>query len=366
MKYINRSQTGNLSEVPFALFLLFILMAFPLFDLLGLATGTGVACLVAHQAASRAATHQRYDTALLAMNTEATGLLASGFANFARMAPVSGYNGSGADLYVVATNYRSGGTQSFGPNQPVQGAIDPSTWLYECNVRVKYQIGPLISLAGTPFIGNVPGLGKPAVVSFEANRAAEYPMGLNKIGDLANSSNSQPITNVAIPWDAALNPAGSSWNFPDIYQLCRAQGLNPVDDDVIVVSARNSSWTKTHFNSITRLFLDVRKDGSWSVGGTGGQVVSPDGYNGANGYPARIGAYGLPVGALIGKFGTNGAPFLLGASQMGMPGGNGTFYLAMNAGSGPINLPTDPLDTATADVYSQSSGAQIIRLIAAR
>ncbi len=362
VKFIKRSQNGNLSELPIALFVLFILLAFPLLNLLGLATGASIACLVAHQAAARASTHQRYDTALQAMNTEATSLLGSGFASFARMTPVNGYLGSGADLYVLATDYRGGGTQSYGPNQPVQSAIDPSTYLYECNVRVKYQIGPTISMAGAPFIGDVPGLGKPAVITFEANRAAEYPVGLNKVGDQANNNApGQPIAALSIPWDAAMNPAGSSWNYPTLYQIAESQGLNCVDDDVIVVPANNPVWTKTHFNSMGRIYLDVRSDGSWSEGGNGGAVVSP------NGYPAK--GNQLPEGALIGKIGSNGKPFYLGASQMGyVPpnGGNGTFYMAMNAGTGPINAATDSIDAATANTYTQSKGAQFVRVISAR
>ncbi len=365
MKYIKRSQSGNLSELPIALFVLFILMAFPLLNLLGLVTGTGIACLIAHQAASRASTYQRYDGALSAMSTEANNLLTTGFASFAHMTPVGGYAGSGADLYVLATNYRGGGSKSFGPNQPVQAVIDPSTWLYECNVRVKYQIGPVISMSGTPFIGDIPGLGKPAIITFEDNRAAEYPMGLNKVGDLANNANptGQPIAALPIPWDAAMNPAGSSWNYPTLYQIAESQGLRSVDDDVIVVPANSSEWTKTHFNTIGKIYLDVRSDGAWSVGGNGGQVISP------NGYTTRPGGNQLPVGALIGKIGANGAPFLLGASEMGLVppnGGNGTFYMAMNAGQGPRNLATDPIDQNTADTYSQSTGAQIVRVISAR
>ncbi len=364
-KNSKRSTTGNMSELPLALLMLFILMMFPLIDLVGLATGASIGFLIAHQAASRAASHQRYDSALTAMSTEANNFLTTGFANFAHMEPVGGYDGSGADLYILATNYRSGGIKAFGPNQPVPEAIDPSTCLYEFNVRVKYKIGPVISMANAPFISEIPGLGKPATLTFEDNRAAEYPIGLNKIGDVANGSTNQGpnVASLNIPWDAALNPAGSSWNNPSIYQTAEGQGLKCVDDDVIVVPANSSQWTKTHFRTIGKIFLDVRSDGSWSVGGKNGQVVSADGY------AAQLGGNNLPIGALIGKIGANGQPFYLGTSKMGFVppnGGNDTFYMAMNAGAGPTNTATDSLDPATADTYAKSTGAQIVRVISAR
>jgi len=363
--HLTRNQSGNMSELPIALFMLLILLAFPFINLIGLATGASVAYLIAHQAATRAASHQRYDRALKEMGNEANNLLNTGFAAFAHLKPVGGFADSGADLYILATNYRSGGIKTFGPNQPVSEVIDPSTFLYECNVRVKYEVGPVISMAGAPFINEIPALGRPATLTFEDSRAAEYPVGLSKTGDLANSSTGQgqPVAASTIPWDAALTPAGSSWNNPDIYQIAEAQGLQCEDDDVVVVAADSPVWTKTHFKSMGKIFLDVRSDGSWSVGGNNGAIVD------AGGYSSSSGGNGLPVGALIGKIGETGQPFFLGAVQKGLSppnGGNGTFYVAMNAGQGPANSSSDPIDPDTADVYAKSSGAQIVRIISAR
>lgn len=360
-----RNKKGSLNEVPFALLLLIILMAFPLIDLLGLATGAAISCLIAHQAATRAASHQRFDGALSAMQGEATNLLTTGFANFARMTPVNGYSGTGADLWILVTNYRTSGTTSYGPNKPVQNAIDPSTCLYECNVRTKYQVGPTISMAGTPLLGSIPGLGKPVTIAFEASRAAEYPMGLNKIADLANQNSPKgpPLASLSIPWDAAMNPAGSSWNFPDLYQAIFSAGLNPVDDDVVVVAANNPVWTPTKMTSVSKLYLDIRSDGAWSIGNLpNGQPneINPDG-------SAKLAANGLPIGALIGKIG-NGAPFVLGKQDLDMSppgGGNGILYLAMNAGDGPSDS-LSQVDKATAAVYATGQGAQFVRIVSAK
>lgn len=361
-----RSEKGSLNEVPFALLLLIILMAFPLIDLLGVVTGAAISCLIAHQAATRAASHQRYDGALSAMQGEANNLLQTGFANFARMTPVNGFSGTGADLYILVTNYRNSGTQSYGPNTPVQNAIDPSTCLYECNVRTKYEVGPTISMAGTPILGSIPGLGKPVTISFEASRAAEYPMGLNKIADLANQNSPKgpPLTSLSIPWDAAMNPAGSSWNFPGLYQAIFSNGLTPIDDDVLVVAANNPLWTPTRMSSLTKLYLDLRSDGSWSVGtlpGGGPNILSPDGVG------APMAGNGLPQGALIGKIG-NGTPFLVGKSELGLSppgGGSGILSLAMNAGNGPSDS-MDQVDKGTADIYASSKGAQFVRIVSAK
>jgi hypothetical protein len=327
-----------MNEFPFALFLLFLVIAFPLIDLLGLASGAATAVLVAHQAAARAASHQRYDTALSAMTTEAQNLLGSGFAAFAKMKPVGGNKQSGADLYVVATNYRSAGINVYGPNKPVTTNIDPSTCLYECNVKTNYEIGPTISMAGIPYIGTVPGLGRPAQIKIEASRAAEYPMGLNQVGDVSSSTDGGGITigTISIPWDSANNPAGSSWNFVQLYDIVLTYGLQPFNDDVVTVQANNQAWTPTVLSDSggTALFLDTRPDGWVTCDGQPTQYT-------ASGNPNRILSNGLPLGALIGKCGTNGKPFLVGNSLFDQTG-TGLLYLAVNDGNGPVNPPAPP------------------------
>src|ERR1700722_3025111 len=71
---------ATLSEYPVALFILLLLFVVPLIDLVGLVTGSCIACLIAHQSATRASDHQRYDTSLSTMQQEASNLLQTGFA----------------------------------------------------------------------------------------------------------------------------------------------------------------------------------------------------------------------------------------------------------------------------------------------
>jgi len=355
-----RDKRGNLSEYPVALMVLLLIIVVPLIDLLGVVTGSCVACLIAHQASSRAADHQLYTTALSTMQTEATNLLSTGFAAFARMRPVGGYQGSGADLYILESNYRSGGTKSYGPNLPVETTIDPSTCLYECNVQAQYQVGPTVSLASMPFIGDVPGLGKPALIRFAASRAAEYPMGLNKTSDVATTIGAKTVGPCNIPWDAAFNPAGSSWNFPNIYQMIKARGFGIIDDDVIVVPANKFQWTATvlQLNPGVKLSWDIRSDGSWTLDGV---PVSAAGEK-------QLGSNGTPLGGLIAKIG-NGRPFLLGPGGLCDPirGKPGILYVAMNAGNGPAAANAQkPVDPQTGVDYAGNKGAQIVRIIVAQ
>src|ERR1700722_1085478 len=138
-------QKNNCAFYPVALYLLLVLLMLivPLIsDITGLVMGSYMACRIAQQSATHAAQGQRFDTALSTMQTEASNSLNSDMAAFAGLKPVAGYKGSGADLYIVESNYRNGDTKSYGPNTPVDAAIDPSMCMYECNVRVQYQVGP--------------------------------------------------------------------------------------------------------------------------------------------------------------------------------------------------------------------------------
>lgn len=305
MKHRRRPPKGSLTELQLALVILFLLVSFPLIDLLGLATGCGTAALIAHQAATRAAATTRYDSALSAVRNEANNLLSSGFAAFAHMTPKGGFRNCGVDLYVIESNYRSGGNKSYGPNTPVSGTIDPSTCFYECNTRACYQIGPTISLNAVPWIDQIPGLGRPATITFSANRAAEYPLGLTNVGEVAVRQN-DTLSSVNIPWDSSGNASGSSWNYPNVYQIIKqTYGVTPYDDDVIVVQADNPRWVTTHFivKPGDHIFSVVRNDGAWSLSGVSSPTVAgyPPGWYPATGDPdpAFKEPNGLQAGELV-------------------------------------------------------------------
>jgi hypothetical protein len=361
-----------MSEFPLALLVLFLLLLFPLIDLVGLAIGAATACLVANQCSTRASELQNYGSALQTMNEEANQLFSSGFAAFAKLKPVGGYNNCGADLWIITTNYHNSTVQPpFGPNKPYNGGIDPSTYLYELDTKVQCQVGPVVSMANLPWIGDVPGLGKPATLNFEAQRAAEYPVGLTQSSALASNptSNGGTLRNLNIPWDSTYaigSPNGSSWNFPGLYDAITASGSTALDDDVVIVQGNNAYWTPTVFKvtpNANKISTDIRVDGQWAL--ANGVMLSANGNS-------TTGAFGLQEGALIGKIGPNGTPFFIGTSQVGMPlpvgsKGGGILYVGMNsatelldsAGSAGSTPPANPKGSP----YNSFSGAQFVRII---
>ena len=158
-----RSQHGNIAELPPALFVFFILVVFPTINLFGLAAGMVSLMLVTQETASRAANQPTYAKALTAMSQQASLLLNSGFAHFANIRPIGGYQGTGNDLYVVATSY-SGSVKTFGPDTPLPPPVDSATNVYEYSVHSKYAVGPIISFAGVPLLAGVPAMGQPALL----------------------------------------------------------------------------------------------------------------------------------------------------------------------------------------------------------
>jgi hypothetical protein len=213
-------------------------------------------------------------------------------------------------------------------------------------------------MAAMPFIGDIAGLGKPALVKFAASRAAEYPMGLNKTVDVATTATgSKTVGPCSIPWDAAYNPAGSSWNFPNLYQLIQGTGSSPADDDVLVVPGNKFQWTQTTFevDTTSKLSYDVRSDGLWTIGGGKLTAAGTD----------RLGPRNkLRLGGLIGKIGS-GTPFFLGTHALCVPvRAKGTLYIAMNNGDGPAPADSqNPLNPPTGADYAKDKGAQIVRIV---
>jgi hypothetical protein len=92
-------------------------------------------------------------------------------------------------------------------------------------------------------------------------------------------------------------------------------------------------WLKTEFELDGRNKLVVAASGQvdlWPEGGGGGFVgqymSSPRGFGNAPGF-GRVGRQNFLPGALIGKVGESGAPFLIGEAYDGSPSGEGALFL---------------------------------------
>lgn len=350
-----RNAKGSLPELPVALFVLLFLIFFPLIDLFGLAIGSAITCLIAHQTAILAATQQRYDWALGAMEREALLQSKTGMARFCRLQPVGGYNGCGVDLYIDTTNYLKNDTKEYGPNMPVPPPIDTSSWLYQCRVRVHYDVGPTISLAGVPWLGNVPGLGRPARLTFTASRAAEHPQDLQDYSNLNRINGTMPATLDTKP----ITYPGigrSGWNFPNIYDIIAGAGQTIVSEDVFIVQSSNSDWTATNIDLLAgdKLWIDYRADGSWLLNTSwsvdaDGTPLNPSGERPmANTGPVEY-YQGFRLGGMIGKIDSSDV-FFLGKQKWNFPPHRtGQLYMKCND-----------------YFFTDNTGSMVVRVIVAR
>lgn len=178
-----RSQKGSghaAAEFAPALIIFFLVILFPLINLIMFACGVGTAYLAAKQCASRAGTQATFTEALNVVQTESNYFQACGFGQFAKLQGVGGAGGSGINLSVVATPYGGGPVTQFTVNTPISGTADPNANTYEYRVDATYTIGPFMDMSMIPWIGGVPGLGPPAQMTFSAASTAEFPEGLNQ------------------------------------------------------------------------------------------------------------------------------------------------------------------------------------------
>lgn len=178
-----RNQVGagaSSAEFAPALIIFFLVILFPLINLIMFAAGFGTGYLCAKQCASRAGTQSTYTEALQVVQQESATFVASGFGQFAKMVPQGGAGGSGVNLSVVSTPYGGGGSTVSPANTPLGAAATPNSNTYEYRVDATYNIGPFMDLSMLPWIGTVPGLGPPARMTFTATSTAESPEGLNQ------------------------------------------------------------------------------------------------------------------------------------------------------------------------------------------
>lgn len=350
----HRSALGSsLTELPLALTILFLFVFVPMLDLFGLATGAATAYLLAHEAASRASQQRRYVDAVKSLQSTSAAFNQTGLSKFAKMVPVGGYGGCGVDLYIDASNYRSGILKRFGPNLPVPPPIDVFSWVYECTTQATFEIGPIIDLSFLPLLGSVPGLGKPAVLTYWASRAAEHASGLEQAAPQGNSGGTVPLLNQT-PSETSLNGGNpSAWNFPTIYDQIAAAGETVVSVNVVVVNANNSNWTPT---SITvtpgeKIWIDTSAAGQWSTcPALGYPFVNANGFSGPGIDPSMLDTNYFQ-GTLLGKIGSSSQPFLLGVDRFN--------YTPLGTPSGNLSLICNDL----VNYYSDNIGSQVVRVI---
>jgi hypothetical protein len=160
--------------------LVFILLLFPLINLIGYGCAVATCQLIGRQTAQAAGTGSTFTLALAAVQTDANSLLNSAWGKFAKITAVGGYTGCGMDLYVTATPISGGSPVRYGPNTPYTGTVDNTNFIYEYTVSEHYLISPFVPLGSFPFFGGIPIIGQASAFNMDTSSAAEFPDGLTQ------------------------------------------------------------------------------------------------------------------------------------------------------------------------------------------
>lgn len=185
----SRNQRGNLSEFGPSLWLFLIFILIPMFDLISFGCGVGTVMLLADWSARQAATCQTFTEAKASVLKTEEGL--ANFRKFALMTPSNGAT-SGVSIRVTVTPIAGGNGESFDnpgtiPNQPPADPNVPNVppkntmnCVYQYVVTSSYDVAPLFNFCSTPFLKDVPALGKAVPVVFTSTASVEHPDGLNQ------------------------------------------------------------------------------------------------------------------------------------------------------------------------------------------
>lgn len=179
----SRTKRGSgMAEFAPSLMVFFFVMLFPLLNLMGLAMGAAVVAMISNQTVQAAANASGYTQALSSMKNCAVNLRNSGLGKFAKLTANGGYQGCGADLYVVETKLVGTTSKLYGPNSTVPPPIDTVNNVYEYQVRISFTVVPFINMSGIPLVNTIPGVGQPTTLNWTSHSNVEYPEGLVAAG----------------------------------------------------------------------------------------------------------------------------------------------------------------------------------------
>lgn len=185
LKRSTRRRGASISEFPVVLFILFLIILFPLINMLGICMSGVSAYLITMQTAQAAAHANTFNEGLTAAVQTAQSMATTSIAKFAKLSPIGGASNSGITLYVEAINTSTSQIKLYGPDTPVTPPIDTVNCIYEIESIGTFQAKPFLAMAGMPFVGNVPGIGQPFPFCFRCKRAVENAPGLAGPGTLA-------------------------------------------------------------------------------------------------------------------------------------------------------------------------------------
>lgn len=110
-------------------------------------------------------------------------------------------------------------------------------------------------------------------------------------------------------------------------------GIQPTTTSAVL--AANALWAPTGVELRTGDQLQIGAQGRWAAINPRQLATNAGSFVGPDGYPQTAGTKGLLLesanrGALVGRIGENGTPFLIGASYQGAAASDGALFVAMN------------------------------------
>lgn len=170
---------SSIAEFGPILFIFFLIILFPLIDLIAVAWGYCTCYMATTQAANRASSSNNVDRAQQAIIKVLRKAYQGGFGQFAVVDPVGGLGRSGAHMWVVRTPFAGGPAEYLGPDSSLDPTEvpDPARYVYEYQVTTKQKVGPFIMIP-TNMLVDIPGLSSPFEITVTACSVVEHPEGL--------------------------------------------------------------------------------------------------------------------------------------------------------------------------------------------
>ena len=171
---------GSIAELPVVLFVLFIVLFFPMLNLTTATVRTWFLRSAVLDAAHNAAKACTYGTHLPATDDDAECFSAVELANNTLNKFVQSFTGVkvlNSSVYVVRQNIDAGGQTVYPPGPIPKADIKADENQYFIEVSMQGQAQPLITV---PFFGGVPGLGGPMPVNVTGRETFENVEGLSQ------------------------------------------------------------------------------------------------------------------------------------------------------------------------------------------
>jgi hypothetical protein len=171
-KRSQRSHNGSTAEFAPALLVLFVIMVFPLIDLLAVAVGYADAWVLSVRWASIAAGSTGIESGTSLVERDCTKSMQTGLANLVKLSVPD------IRVYGVRTKVMDGSVEYIGPRERANPPLNTTDYVYEYMTKAQFEQQPFVTMGGLPGLQSVPGLGAPFKYTLSQMRAVEHLEGL--------------------------------------------------------------------------------------------------------------------------------------------------------------------------------------------